>query len=358
MGFNEYYFMSAAQLQEASISDAKKKLNKIIDSFKLDTEKGKTTMIQSFMMNLVKTDPYQLINEIPTIGEFVRTVIFIGIPIQINPLIGIFTGVAYFVAKNSVDAKLISGYVKSYNKQLDAARNKLEKCKNADKKKDLERHIKDLEDAVEKLESKEYELKDPDQGIIHKTLKDKNEEKLYEACKLLEIEYYQLSEEQKILLFDPDDEYALLNEGAIDTAKKEVKLAKFKVKAKIRKMDNWFNKELKDIRNSFETEREEDLIEDNFPKLSKMLTRAITIGATWAINPALAVVTAAVTYVLSKRGTDKQRKRLLRELNNKLELTEEKIKDADSSNDKKQKYQLMKTRTDLQHAIDKLTDKI
>ena len=85
-----------------------------------------------------------------------------------------------------------------------------------------------------------------------------------------------------------------------------------------------------------------------------MISKAAGIGLAWAISPTLAAITFAVNFVLYKKKDVKERILLLRTLKREREIVEEKIKDADSLSDRKQKYELMRLKSKLDTDIDKI----
>lgn len=348
--FSESYLLSTSQLlEEANIFS--KKLASIKGEIK--DKKCKYLNMKSIVDGIYKSDPYNLANEVPDIGEIVRLVILVGVPFAINPLLGIFSYIADRAIKDAVNVKYIDKYIKKFDKEIAKAEKAVERCKNKDQKRYLEEHLSDLQRAKRNLESKKYELEDDERGAIYNAFKSKNDEMgLNEAVNIMLMEYSMLTDEQKLALLDESSEF--LSEAIKDNIKQKAKNIKYEIKAKANKMDRWFQDMANDIKHGFTNSAREDIIEQNIPKFSKMVKRAIIIGATWAVNPAIAVIGAVTAWCLSKKGKETQRQRILRELNNELELVEEKIKDADANSDKKQKYELMRLRQTIQNNRDKI----
>lgn len=98
----------------------------------------------------------------------------------------------------------------------------------------------------------------------------------------------------------------------------------------------------------------EEIIMDAGPSVAKMIKLTIVHLGLWGLHPALAIISAIVVICLNKRIRMKERNKLLRELKNELEMVEEKIKDADSAGDRKEKYQLMRIRQTLQTEIERI----
>lgn len=346
--FDEKYLLSTSQLLHES-DIGKKTLSELKD--KVKNKKADGSLVKRTIVKMYQTDIDSLASELPTVGEIIRLTILVGIPTAINPILGIFTLIADRTIKDNVNVKVIDKYIRNYEKQIAKSEKEIEKCKDPTKKKYLKEHHNDLKNGLSNLENKKYDLEDKDVGGIHSALSTTNDEQLNDSMNLLEHEYSLLSEEQKLILFDDSDIY--LNE-AFDKTKQKVRNVKHVVNGKIEKMDGWFNKTLKDIRFGITNSAKEDIIEQNVPKMSKMVKRAMVLGTAWAINPAMAAIGAVTAWTLSKKGKETQRQRILRDLNNELEMVEEKIKDADANSDKNKKYELMRLRQSIQNNRDKI----
>lgn len=346
--FDEKYLLSTSQLLSES-DNGKKSLFELKE--KVKSKKADASLVKRTIVKMYQTDIDSLAAELPTVGEIIRLTILVGIPTAINPILGIFSLIADRTIKDNVNAKVIDKYIRNYEKQIEKCEKEIEKCKDPVKKKYLHEHQSDLKNGLSNLENKKYDLEDKDAGAIHSSLSSVNESQLNDSINLLEYEYSLLTEEQKLILFDESDEY--LNE-AFDKTKQKIRNVKYSVNNKIQKMDGWFNKTLKDIRFGITNSAKEDIIEQNVPKMSKMVKRAMVLGVAWAINPAMAAIAAVTTWSLSKKGKETQRQRILRDLNNELEMVEEKIKDADANSDKNKKYELMRLRQSIQNNRDKI----
>lgn len=348
--FDTNYLLTTTQLIEATDVN-KKKLFKLKDDIK--NKKADASLVKRTILKIYQSDADSLASELPTIGDIVRITIMVGIPTAINPVLGIFSLIADKTIKDAVNAKVIDRYIKNYEKQITQVEKELDKCKDPKRKKYIKEHLDDLKRGLGNLENKKYDLEDRDKGGIYSSLKSANSEiELNDSVNLLEYEFNILTEQQKLILFDESDEYFLSE--AFDKTKQLAKNSKYEVTAKTDKMDRWFDKTAKDFRHGFTNNAREDIIQDNFPKISKMIKRAIIIGATWAVNPAIAVIGAMTSWALSKKGKETQRRRILKDLNNELEMIEEKIKDADANSDKKKKYELMRLKQTIQNNRDKI----
>lgn len=124
------------------------------------------------------------------------------------------------------------------------------------------------------------------------------------------------------------------------------------------------NKKLDDIMNiTRDAKREKMITGKNTVKLSKALKTAILMLAAPKIAIATigplkgviaTIITALAGYALSKRTEEREKKRILLELETELKIVNEKIEDAKGDNAKEQKYQLMRVQANLEKEITRI----
>ena len=89
-----------------------------------------------------------------------------------------------------------------------------------------------------------------------------------------------------------------------------------------------------------------------------IMTLAGATGAATLLGPAAAAVVVAIGLYckknLTKKTEEREKKRILLELETDLKLTREKIEDAKAENDKKKKYQLMRIESTLEKEITRI----
>ena len=345
--FDESYIKTTGELLNENVFSDKVALSNIISEIKKGNHRA-ANGLKNVIYKIYQDSPEALASDLPSISEIIRLTILVGIPAAINPLLGLFTFIADNVIKDKANAKVVDKYIKKYEKEIEKLNVKIFNCKNKTTKKYLQEELNSLENGLSNLENYKSKLEDLDNTLVLKKMKEINNDNISESVNLLINEYFALNEEHRIILFS-DEEF--LSEGVIDKAK----VIKHDVNKKVESMDKWFQDTARTLKYGFQNNKRNEIIEgDFFPKMSKVVKRAIVLGATWAINPAIAVIGAATAFVLSKKGTETQRKKIMRELNNELQLIEEKIKDADSNNDKKQKYELMRLKQKLENNRDKI----
>ena len=124
------------------------------------------------------------------------------------------------------------------------------------------------------------------------------------------------------------------------------------------------NRKLDDIMNlARDSKREKIITGKNTVKLGKALKTIVTILGSSAIakvtlGPVVGTATTIIgllgSYALSKRTEEREKKRILLELETELKITKEKIEDAKGENAKEQKYQLMRIQANLEKEITRI----
>ncbi len=86
-------------------------------------------------------------------------------------------------------------------------------------------------------------------------------------------------------------------------------------------------------------------------RVFKVLRTAVVSGSIALFSPAAAAIHLIVTIALDKRTDRRIKDALISDLEHELRVIQEKIRDADSSGDKKAKYQLMRLESKLEKEI-------
>lgn len=161
-----------------------------------------------------------------------------------------------------------------------------------------------------------------------------------------------------------EDVDVLLSEGAIarkavaatKEATQKINKLKFKEKRFWEKIESVEKKIRDDWKQSKNDEFNERVVEQSV-NLTKML-RKVTLyagGAMLGGVPAMISIFALVVDIVTHKKAKKQaRARVLKELEIELKMVKEKIKDAESDNNRKAKYQLMRLESELEKNIEKV----
>ena len=147
-----------------------------------------------------------------------------------------------------------------------------------------------------------------------------------------------------------------LGEGVVTNASRKAKAKIIKTDRKVSgKIDKLASDVKETVKKALLPDAREDIIKDSLPSLSKLIKIALVGGAAFAINPAIAAIGAITTVALRNKARKNERRKVLAELREEYELVEEKIKDAESKGDNKNKYQLMRLRNKLKTSIERIS---
>ena len=322
--------------------------------FKIKEKTITSKDIKNTFNKLMAHTPEEIATGMPEMFSIFRTSVA-AVPALAFPVVGIPILLSHELLRLHCDNKMIGKYISNLNIEISNCKRRYDHTDNQDEKEFLDKYIKNLEKTREDLMMKKSDMRQDD-----KTEEEKGESQLMnivkESLDIFEFQFNQLTEEQKFnLIGDQVFNEEQLNEISKATdLKMKAKSVKKAITDKRDQMDKWFNDTLVDLRTKFRNQKRDEVVEEAFPKLSKMIRRAITLGGAAYLDPSIAAVTAAVMFACSKRADQKARKRLLSDLARELEIVEEKIKDADANGDKEQKYELMRVKQKLNLSRDKL----
>ena len=168
--------------------------------------------------------------------------------------------------------------------------------------------------------------------------------------------------EDQIILLGEDIKYDMFLEeltgGSVKRAVKKVSYIKNRTDKKVSKsvdgtvdaaLDGEKKQELKSVR--------EDIMRGR-GKISTLLKRvvkiAIAAGVSGGAAPAVALLGFFFSTIRRRDISRRERDKIIFEMEEELEIVEEKIKDAESENNKKLKYQYMRIRSELKRNLTQL----
>lgn len=129
-------------------------------------------------------------------------------------------------------------------------------------------------------------------------------------------------------------------------------------------LSGFVNKKIDDIINIGREDKREKIITGRVSvKLAKLLKNTIktivgAAGAKMVLGPVGGTIATIIgllgAYACSKKTEVREKRRILLELETELKIVKEKIEDAKGENDKKQKYELMRTQASLEKEITRI----
>ena len=143
--------------------------------------------------------------------------------------------------------------------------------------------------------------------------------------------------------------------------KKDTDEVKDNLKRTAEPMDKFVEDTFTKMKTADQNERRNLIIKGGvFNKLRRYITRAIVAFAAGNVvgTPIMGTVATAITLIASiahdKYADAKEKNRIINELEDELEMVEEKIEDSKGDDDKSKKYELMRIRAKLKKEIDRI----
>lgn len=368
---------------EKIITKNNNKIRDILDSFKASNEKT----IESFNRSIrqIYTKPKEdVMDGTPFILGMIRKFFIVGGTFAINPILGIVTGLTDYFIEQDINRPQADKYLKQIEREIKITERKISEAKK-------DSTIERLKDYKDKLESQKSKIEDYKDKLYSDAEKYKNDDIPFEEAAgiILMIEHIiDYSDEEHIRDFDNiilseatkepnksktkkkiDDTVKNVKKNVsdtIDNTKKKsmasitgVKLAMENLKKKgkdlstkerqiSQNLDMLMDKYVKKAESSVTLKSKEAVIKGQLlPSASKIIKLALVGTATFAINPAIAVIGSLGAIGISKSATRKERQIILDELEVHLKIVDRKINQAESDGDNKQLEELYRLQTKL-----------
>jgi hypothetical protein len=373
--------LNKKSFQQAGVK-VQKEFNTKFDLLKKKHKDGKLVPadISQVIHALYRVPPEHIVDETHNVFKVVRFCIFAGVPFLINPALGLIGWLVDRVIEEKINEKYEATVLKKYRKELEHIEAELKKPNlSEDEKENLENAKRHYKDGINKLERYYENLKtykhpmgtddssDDDDDFnmdfdFHESMNLTNggSAMMYSDEEMTKrmVKQYQESIDQMILMCLESGgfpELELLDESKarhlarqfhskIDRADRKSSGAIDSVADPV--LDGGKKNEVKKIR--------QDILEGRL-KVSTLFKRALSYALIhFTFGPQAAAISAIVW--LTRKGWVKKRQKeeMLAELKSELEIINEKIKDAESDNDKKKKYQYIRLRREIQRNIDRI----
>lgn len=171
---NSYYLFDIESILEDNKIDKekmKKNAKDIFNKFKAlpnKTVEGFKTAIK----RMYSSSDTMIIEEVPNLLSYIRTIFVAGTGFAINPVVGIVILIADQAIALTIKRKETEKMLNQYNKEKEKAKKKLEKCKSDEQKERYKKYIEGLDKSIDKLE--EYY-----KNLLSDEENDKREEEKY-----------------------------------------------------------------------------------------------------------------------------------------------------------------------------------
>ena len=120
------------------------------------------------------------------------------------------------------------------------------------------------------------------------------------------------------------------------------------------KIDSQITKALQGAKTLLIGDVKKEVIEGKSYTAIGLLKKALGTAAIFAFGPIKGIIALVIRYALKKSTTKSERRKILMELQAEIEMVEEKIEDARGDGNREAKYALMRTRTELKNAYEKI----
>ncbi len=147
--------------------------------------------------------------------------------------------------------------------------------------------------------------------------------------------------------------YSRFSKVQADADRKIYKAYK-KYKNNEEKVDSQLVKMLDAAKRAFTQDKTEEIIEGKKFTPIGILKKVLKTAAIFSYSKVHGIVYLVVSHTLSKKRTERQRNEILTQIDEEIKMLDEKIEDARSDGNRKAKYSLMRTRSELVRARDKI----
>ena len=122
-------------------------------------------------------------------------------------------------------------------------------------------------------------------------------------------------------------------------------------------LDNAVNKIIKSVRDGLRSDANRKIVDGGQYrfKLIRIIAKCIAYGGLAYIHPALAAIAFLGKMAFDKHVESSERAKIVHDLKSELEITEEKIKDAQAKGDNESKYKLMRIRKSLETEVNRIS---
>ena len=146
-----------------------------------------------------------------------------------------------------------------------------------------------------------------------------------------------------------------LNEGIINKGKEAIKVAKVKSLKADRAFNDFVMSKVREIRRNRRNRRHAEIVGESL-RINAYLKRILKALGLGVINPAIGVISFIVDTLIDEKTKFKDRKILIQQIQDELEIIDEKISIADRNGDEKGKIELMRGKQKLQREYQRITN--
>lgn len=138
--------------------------------------KNNIVRLKALVTGIYAKNPYQIVFGLPKIFTIIRG-FFIIVGLSINPILGLLTFITDRIITMTLSRKQTEKIVKAYQNEIDSIKNKLEKTKDDNTKKNLEKYLEELNKDYTKIKEYENDLYSDEENYERDTSTEYNSNK-------------------------------------------------------------------------------------------------------------------------------------------------------------------------------------
>lgn len=120
-------------------------------------------------------------------------------------------------------------------------------------------------------------------------------------------------------------------------------------------IDDKLSDVVNNVKKVYRNDLRNDIIEDKTRvKLMRLIRNGIVAGTTIALGQGIGAIAVLSAFALKKNAKEKERRKILNELELELKVVEEKLEDSKSDGDREKKYKLMRIKNQLEKDINRI----
>jgi hypothetical protein len=370
---------SLLKLSNRAVKKKSDDINHQLELLKQKHKEKKAVTVSDFnkvISSFYRVSPDSITDNVPSMFKVIRFALFAGLPALIHPALGLAGWLVDKVIEEKMNENTEAKVLKVYRKELEKVKKDLENPNLSEEERETLKATKRVyQDNVEKLERYYQGLKMyHDRPVIGEKHEDKEDDEfdfsfnenmlqvnggvhmIYSDEEMVKrmIQQYNEAFDQVILL--------CLENGQTFSEAGDVRHAAKVAYSKAERMDRKSSRAIDSVADTVRDGGKKNEVKKIREDILNGRIKASTIiktGFAYALvhltfGPHIALISAAIWLVRKGLVKNHQKQEMLAELKSELEILNEKIKDAESDNDKKKKYQYLRLRREVQRNIDRI----
>lgn len=176
--------------------------------------KNNVTRLKSLVNSIFTKTPYQIVYQLPGFFTIIRTLLVLSSAAIINPIFGLLAFITDQITSLALSRKQTEKIIKAYQNEIDSVKNKLEKAKDENTKKNLQKYLDELNKDYAKIKEYENNLYSDDENYDRDTSTEYNSNE--EEDDDLDFDDWDIDFEEAASIIYISDVMESITEGLID----------------------------------------------------------------------------------------------------------------------------------------------